>query len=111
MNNQYDRHIQQVKILFDEKKELFIKKNENYSSSYLKYTEIIELILENKELKLKTNNDHVSYQLITRIMDKLIRFCNLRFTDQEDKVGEKLQDTISDLAVYSLILSELQINE
>ena len=107
MNN-YNDHIEQVKKLFDENKELFIKKNENYGCSYLKSAEIINLILEGHILNLETIDDHVAYQLITRMMDKIIRFCNLRFTSQEDKVEEKLTDTASDLSVYSLMLAELE---
>ena len=41
-----DRMPSRIEQIFDERKNLFIKKNKNYSNSYIKTGEIIDLILE-----------------------------------------------------------------
>ena len=109
MNNKENQnHIESVCKLFEERKELFKNKNKNYGCSYIKAGEILNYILDNKELILKTKEDHVSYQILTRMLDKILRYSTLRFTDQDDLVGEKIFDTISDLSVYALMLAEME---
>jgi|AntAceMinimDraft_16_1070373.scaffolds.fasta_scaffold17641_3 hypothetical protein len=110
MNNDYQKHIDGVCDLFDSRKILFIEKNKNYGCSYLKSAEILKFILEDKELNLNTSGDHAAYQLITRMMDKIIRFCTLRFTEQNDSVNESIIDTAADLSVYAAMLSEIEKN-
>jgi len=107
----YSQQIEKVKKLFEDKKDLFIDKNSNYGCSYIKSGELIHLILEGKELNLKTPEDHIAYQIIVRKLDKLIRFITLRFTSETDKVGEKCAETMGDDGVYSLMLSALMDSE
>ncbi|MEM4260774.1 MAG: hypothetical protein QXG00_06050 [Candidatus Woesearchaeota archaeon] len=108
----FSSHIENVYKLFDEKKELFINKNKDYGCSYIKAGMILNMILDNQKIILEKTDDHVAYQIITRMLDKIIRYCNLRFImkDKEGNVKEKSSDTLSDLGVYSLMLSELENN-
>ena len=105
-----ESHIKGVLSLFDEKKELFTNKNKDYGCSYLKAGKIIDLILEGKEVSLKTQEDHVSYQLLIRKLDKIIRYTTLKFGGGNDSVGEKLSETMGDDGVYGLMLSEFETN-
>ena len=107
ISENYKQHVERVKKMFDEKKDLFADKNSNYGCSYIKAGEILELLLGGRELKLKTHKDHIAYQIITRKLDKLVRYVNLRFGGEVDKVGEKCAETMADDGVYSLMLAEM----
>ncbi len=107
VKTKYDDHISKVLNLFDTRKQLFFDKNSNYGCSYIKAGILMDTILEGNSLELKNSKDHMAYQLIIRKLDKLIRYCNLRFTGEKDKVGEKLNDTMSDDGVYAFMLAEL----
>ena len=103
-------HVDNVCEIFEQRKDVFMKKNQDYGCSYIKSGEIMNYILDGKQPILKTAEDHMAYQLIIRKLDKLLRFCNLRFTEHKDQVGEKIVDTISDDGVYSFMLAEIEEN-
>ena len=107
-NNDFGKHIEQVCDLFEDRKTLFLEKNQNYGCSYIKAGEIMQYILDGKQPKLVTAEDHMAYQIIIRKLDKIIRFITLRFTEEHDKVGEKTFDTMSDDGVYSFMLAQLE---
>ncbi len=100
--------IDRIEQIFDERKELFIKKNKNYSNSYIKTGKIISLILENQKLVISNEKDQIAIGLMHRMLDKIVRYINLRFTEQEDEVQESIAETIGDLGVYSFMLQELE---
>jgi hypothetical protein len=104
------KNVEKVIDLFESRKQLFKDKNSNYGCSYIKAGQLMSFIMEGKELNLKTPEDHVAYQIIIRKLDKLIRFCNLRFTSEEDKVGEKCAETMADDGVYAFMLAEIEEN-
>lgn len=94
--------------LFDKRKKVFLEKSNDYGEAYLKSGELLEKIFPNG-ITLKTWKDHCSYQLITRKMDKLLRYTNLRFSENSIKVkDEAISDTLGDDAVYSLMLEALE---
>ena len=106
--NETEERVERVSKIFDDRKELFKKKNKDYGCSYVKTGQIMELILDGEPLNIKTAEDHIAYQLIIRKLDKLVRFCNLRFTGQENLVHEKIADTMSDDGNYAFMLSEIE---
>ena len=96
-----------IRQIFEERKELFTKKNENYGNSFRKTGQILKIIFE-EPIKLETEKDYVTFGLVVRKLDKLVRYCNLRFTGEKDKVGESIKDTIGDDGVYSFILQGVE---
>jgi len=100
--------IERVEQIFDERKELFKKKNKNYGSSYIKTGEIIDLVLEGNPPILKNTVDIIVIGMIHRILDKIVRYITLRFTEQEDEVAENIAETMGDVGVYSFMLQELE---
>ena len=110
MKDEDKKHVDEVLKIFDDRKKLFVDKNTDYGCSYVKAGKIMELILDGEMPTICTPEDHMAYQLIIRKLDKMIRFCNLRFTFQEANVDEKLYDTMSDDGVYSFMLAEIEKN-
>jgi hypothetical protein len=106
MNTRLDR----FKKLAGENVATFESKNKDYGNSYIKTGEIMALILDGKAPVVSTAEEHACYQLITRKLDKLIRYCNLKFMDKTNNVGEKLVETMKDDGNYSLMLAELEMD-
>ena len=103
-NNDFSEHVSK---LFDLKKELFIKKNQNYGNSWIVAGQILAEIFKYAPT-LKTANDFTALSVVVRMLDKLVRYCNLRFTDDKDNVGESISDTIGDLGTYAIMLCGLE---
>lgn len=104
MNNRQKNIIK----LFQKRKDVFLKKSNDYGNAYLKSGEILEKIFP-QGIILRTKKDHCSYQLLTRKLDKLLRYTNLRFSNKTSKIkDETIGDTLGDDAVYSLMLEELE---
>jgi len=89
--------------IFDQRKELFIKKNQNYGAAWAKIGRILEIITDGKMIKLNDYWDTTLFSLLIRMLDKIIRVVNLRFVDDKDKVGESVSETLGDLGVYSFM--------
>ena len=99
---------QNILKIFDIRREVFIKKNKDYGSAYILAGKLFEMIFPNG-IELKTWNDHCAYQVMTRKMDKIARFCNLRFTNKKKaEVAESIADTLGDDGIYSFMLEELE---
>lgn len=97
--------------MFDLHKQVFIDKNHDYAFAYILAGKMMEIMSQGKPVVLTTAEDHIAYQLLTRKMDKLLRFFNLRFNTKNQKVvGEKKADTMGDDAVYSLLLKDVELN-
>ena len=102
---------QKILDLFDSRKEVFNTKDSDYGEAWVKSGELFEKIFPNG-IALETWRDHCAYQLITRKMDKLLRYINLRFVNTKNqKIKESISDTLGDDAVYSLMLSALEDEE
>jgi hypothetical protein len=100
---------EKILSLFELRKKVFVDKSSDYGEAYIKSGELLEKIFPNGII-LKDWRDHCSYQLITRKMDKLLRYTNLRFSKNKKdiKVKESIGDTLGDDAVYSLMLEALE---
>jgi len=96
-------------LIFDENKKVFLQKANDYGQAYVKAGELLEKIFP-EGLVLKTWRDHCSYQIITRKMDKLLRYANLRFLKRNNShsVKESISDTLGDDATYSMMLAALE---
>lgn len=97
---------QKVLDLISKKKKLFEQKNADYGEAYIKGAILLQGLLP-EGVTLKTWEDHCSYQILTRRMDKLIRFVNLKFKNQRPQVNESIIDTLTDDAMYAFMLAEL----
>jgi len=100
---------QNIIDIFDKRKKVFINKNSDYGEAYIVSGKLFEKIFP-KGITLKTWEEHCAYQLIIRKMDKIVRYCNLRFSGKEktQKVNESISDTLGDDGVYSFMLEELE---
>lgn len=99
--------VEKVKQGFDEGKELFVAKNQDYGDSWIKTGDILGLIFKDKPIRLNNREDYIAFGVIVRMLDKYLRYCNLRFTDKQDTVGEKASETIGDLGNYAYMLKAL----
>jgi hypothetical protein len=106
-----DTLTEKIKKLFEDRKELFVSKNQNYGNSWVKTGEILSLIFKENGIHLKTREDFIGFGVIVRMLDKYVRYCNLKYAGEEDKVGESICDTVGDLGVYALMLSAFDKGE
>ena len=106
-----DTLTEKIKQLFEDRKELFVFKNQNYGNSWVKTGEILSLIFKNGGIHLKSREDFIGFGVIVRMLDKYVRYCNLKYAGEEDKVGESICDTVGDLGVYALMLSAFDKGE
>jgi hypothetical protein len=104
----YKKEISKVIDIFMNREQLFIRKNENYGCSYIKTGEILAQIFQGSPITLQSPEDHAAYGIIVRKLDKIVRYCNLRFTGEKDKVKEDISETIGDDGVYSFMLEGLE---
>lgn len=102
-----DDQQQRVVDLYEQNVATFIRKNENYGGSF-EHSAEIESILKHGEIREDGMADIVARQIFVRgFLDKMSRFYQLQFGDQEDQVGEEIQDTLLDLANYATMLASL----
>ena len=74
---------------------LYEKKNKAYGNSFGKTFHKLGLI-----------------SAVTRISDKFNRLCELSTRESIDNLGERIEDTLQDLAAYSIMtIMELRANE
>lgn len=90
--------------------ETFIQKNQDYSDSYIVAGKTIELwfpegVILDSQLKI------TFFQLLTRMLDKMIRTSNLILRGKDPEVDdEKAYQTIADNGVYSFMTAEACLN-
>ena len=82
----------------------FRNKNSNYGNSWLLTGQTISLWFP-QGVKLDTVRKQVVHGLLTRMLDKIIRFAHLELLGEDDKVGEKSAETVGDLGVYGFMAS------
>lgn len=84
----------------------FRNKNSNYGNSWLLTGQTLAMWFPNGIL-LDTVRKQIVHGLITRMLDKIIRFAHLELLCEKDKVGEKSSETVGDLGVYGFMASAL----
>lgn len=90
--------------------ETFVQKNQDYGCSYIIAGQTIDLwfpegIVLDSQLKI------TFFQLLTRMLDKLVRTSNLILRSKPNEVeDEKAYQTIADNGVYSFIAAEICLN-
>lgn len=90
-------------------------KNENYGNSWLLTGQILALIFP-QGVMLDTPRKFIVIGMVTRMLDKILRYANLELTAEQDKVGEKSSESAFDLGVYGFmsgtaVLDETTINQ
>jgi hypothetical protein len=90
-------------------------KNENYGNSWLLTGQILSLAFP-QGVVLDTTRKFIVIGMVTRMLDKILRYANLELTAETDKVGEKSSESAFDLGVYGFmsgtaVLDEQTINK
>lgn len=90
---------------FDKAKDLFERKNTSYSNAWVKVGQIFNIIFEGKEVKLSTERDFIIQEIMTRKLEKFIRFLWQSLGENaEELVGEGALETLEDDGVYAFML-------
>jgi len=97
--------------IFKSRLELFKKKNSNYGSAWIKSGDILNYMVDHKKIILNDEDDINVIELFGRILEKMIRFANLRFVGETDKVGETTMETMGDIGVIAFMISEHEKNK
>jgi hypothetical protein len=84
----------------------FRNKNSNYGNSWLLTGQTISLWFP-QGVNLDTVRKQIVHGLLTRMLDKIIRFAHLELLGEADKVGEKSSETVGDLGVYGFMASAI----
>ena len=100
--------IKTIPEIFDAKKELFLKKSEGYTCAYKSMANVIEVMIGSTNVEIKTLDDIRSFQLAGRMIEKFMRYMNIRFGKGKDSVGEDPSVTLEDISVYALMLVEIE---
>lgn len=80
--------------------ETLVRKNADYGSSYKRLGPIMDNMFPGGEPVISGVQGYTELFMLYRILDKLNRIANLRFTAKKDSVGEKVEDTLMDAAGY-----------
>jgi hypothetical protein len=103
-----DEQQQSVVDVYEENIETFIKKNESYGGSFENSAKL-ESILRHGEVRHDELFDIISEQILVRgFYDKLSRFHQLQIQDNEDRVGEAVDDTLLDMGNYAIMLAAMR---
>lgn len=78
------------------------RKNENYGNSWLLTGQILAMVFP-EGVVLDTPRKFVAIGMITRMLDKILRYARLELTAETDKVGEKSSESAFDLGVYGFM--------
>ena len=89
-----DRLLEQITNSFDELKQLFIDKNKDYGCSIFTTEPLCSSLCPMTAIRVRMN-------------DKINRLSTLFNSDEAFRVKESIEDTLNDLAVYSIILANL----
>ncbi len=100
--------IKTIAETFDLKKELYLKKSDGYSCAYKTMANVIEVMLGSTKIKIQTLDDIRSFQTAGRMIEKFMRYMQIRFGGGKDSVGEDPSVTLEDISVYALMLVEIE---
>lgn len=87
--------------------ETYKSKNEDYGDSWRKIGVILHMLADEEPVVLETPEDHISYGLFTRRLDKLARAYHGEFIADEMN-HESIQDAHEDEMVYAAMHSNNQ---
>jgi hypothetical protein len=88
----------------------FVQKNADYGNSYIIAGKTIELWFP-EGVSLDSPLKITFFQLLTRMLDKMIRTSNLILRSRTNEVeDEKAYQTIADNGVYSFMTAEICLN-
>jgi hypothetical protein len=93
---------EKVAGLLKECADLYLTKNADYGSAYIKTQQIMSLLIPTPVLE--SDMDQLSYQLIAMMVSKLCRVSNLLFRGKVP-AHESAVDSLRDLSVYSAMLA------
>ena len=92
----------------DKRKQLFEEKTNDYGGAWFLQGKLIEEMVDGKEIICKTGGDISEFQLFGRMLEKMIRYLNLRFTNTKLKVkSESLWETLEDISTQAIMLATL----
>lgn len=80
--------------------ETYARKNKDYGDSWRKIGQILHLLADGEPVVLETPEDHISYGLYTRRLDKISRAFNGEFLADEMNF-ESIEDAHADEMVYA----------
>lgn len=87
--------------------ETYQSKNDDYGDSWRKVGEILYLLVGEEPITLETPQDHISYGLFTRRLDKFARAFHGEFVSDAEANHEPVIDAHKDDMVYSAMHSSL----
>lgn len=90
--------------------EMYRKKNANYGNSWLLTGQTLAMWFPNG-VHLDTVRKFIVVGMVTRMLDKILRFANLELTAEKDKVGEKSAESAFDLGVYGFMAGTAVLDE
>jgi hypothetical protein len=90
--------------------DLFVKKNRDYGNSYIVAGQTLQLWFP-EGVVLDTQLKITFFQILVRMIDKILRTANLILKGVEPEVAEeKAYQTIADNGVYSFMMAEICLN-
>ncbi len=84
--------------------DLFERKNQSYSDAWTKVGKILDIIFEGETIALTGEQDYIVMEIMTRKIEKLVRFLWQTIGSGKDLVGETALDTLKDDGIYSFML-------
>jgi hypothetical protein len=86
------------------------RKNENYGNSWQLTGQILALVFP-EGVVLDTPRKFIVIGMITRMLDKILRYARLELTAEKDKVGERSSESAFDLGVYGFMAGTRALDE
>lgn len=86
------------------------RKNQNYGNSWLLTGQILALAFP-EGIKVDTARKFIVLGMVTRMLDKILRYSRLELTAETDKVGEKSSESALDLGVYGFMAGTHVLDE
>lgn len=85
---------------------IYKKKASNYGKSWLLIGPTLHLWFPDG-IKLKGPRMYIMMGMLTRMLDKVIRFAQIELNGESDKVGEASAETLGDLGTYSFMAASV----
>jgi hypothetical protein len=102
LNQRNSRVARAVVKMMERWTDTYRKKNQNYGNSWQLTGQILALAFPNGVM-LDTPRKFIVIGMVTRMLDKILRYANLELTTETDRVGEKSSESAFDLGVYGFM--------
>ncbi len=99
-----------VEKRIEEHKEVYRKKKQEYGNTWSVSGELIDTMLDGREIEIESPEDVRDLAVFARILDKMSRIANLRFTGQQNSF-ESVEDSCQDAGIYLFMLAEFIARE